>query len=144
MGRWVAEGEPLIGRAPDLARYLTLTDEEFLGELSYSSNLPFALPRAAGLRAHSPRIELLARAEPAALAQALANRNAPGSPPASSVLLLTGGARNAGWLKFSAASAPLPLLVYAGSPEQFNAFMRQKRAIWAAQARGPLELPCSL
>ena len=145
MGRWVAAGEPIIGRAPDLARYLTLSDEEFLDELSFSSNWPLAFPRAAGLRGQESRIELLARGDPAALSQALAQRKAaPGSLPVASVLLLTGGARHAGWQKFAAASAPLPLLVYEGAPDQFKAFMRQKRAIWAAQSRGPLELPCSL
>jgi len=145
MGRWISSGQPVIGRAPDLARYLTLTDEEFLDELSFASNLPLALPRAAALRATEPRVELLAGVEPAALTRAL-NKHAAsaGAIPATGVLLLTGGARHAAWEKYSAASSPLPLLVYEGTPDQFKAFMRQKRAIWAAQARGPLELPCSL
>ena len=145
MGRWIAAGEPIIGRPPDLPRYLALTDEELLDELSFSSNLPLAFPKASGFQGQESRIELLARGDPATLSQALIRRGAaPGAMPVASVLLLTGGERNAGWQKFSVASRPLPLLIYEGRPDQFKAFMRQKRAIWAAQSRGPLELPCSL
>ena len=142
MGRWVASGAPIIGRAPDLERYALLDDEDLLDELAFSSNVPLAFPKASALRGQDPRIELLARADPSALTQSLAKRGA-SSQPAASVLLLTGGARRASWRPFAAASAPLPLLVYEGTPEQFKYFMRQKRAMWAAQDR-PLQVPCGL
>ncbi len=140
---WVAAGRPVIGRAPVNGGIALLTDEEFLEEAGFAGNALVAFPKATALREGLPQMSALPAATAAALSRWIAQRTRGDASPVAALVLATGAAVDSPRLRQLAdAVRPRALLVYPGTAAEYAIFMRQKRAMWAAQARGPAQLPC--
>ena len=145
MSSWLAAGLPVVGDTRMLENATELDDEEFMEELEFTANLVFALPRAQAFTSVTPRARVLKSANGAGLRAMLSERaKQVGTAPFASVVLLTGGPLRAAELdELTRAAQPHPLLTYARGAQEYSTFVRSKRVMWAAQARGPKTLPCS-
>jgi rhodanese-related sulfurtransferase len=146
MAAWIAAAKPVVGREPVEGSYHVLSDEEFLEETDFWNNVVVVLPKAAALRTSLMRSDVLASPAPAAIAQWLAQHVRSGGESAvAAVVIATGGATKPAEIsKLVKAARPNPVLIYTGSAANYAAFLRQKQFVWAAQARGPAQLPCSI
>jgi rhodanese-related sulfurtransferase len=145
MNSWRAAGLPVVGDARTAGNAIELDDEELMEELEFTANLILAMPRARAFTSLTPRAMLLETDSGAGLRAMLSERaKQVGAPALASVVLLTGGPRRAAELdELRRAVEPHPLLTYERSAQEYSAFVRSKKAVWAAQARGPKTLPCS-
>jgi rhodanese-related sulfurtransferase len=145
MNSWLAARLPVVGDARMLENATELDDEEFMEELEFTANLVFALPHAKAFTSVTPRAMVLKSGNGAGLRAMLTERSKQvGAAPFASIVLLTGEPlRPADLDELKRVAQPHPMLVYARPVQEYSAFVRSKRAMWAAQARGPKTLPCS-
>lgn len=146
MNSWLAAGLPVVGDARTVGNATELDDEEFMEELEFTANVVFAMPQAQAFTSVTPRAMLLKIGNGAGLRAMLSERaKHVGAAPLASVVLLTGGPlRQAELDELTRAVQPYPVLTYGRSAQGYSAFMHSKHAMWAAQARGPKTLPCSI
>jgi rhodanese-related sulfurtransferase len=141
---WANANQPVVGRAPDLLESATLTEEELLDEMAFSANIVLASPAAKALQKQIPRAIPMNGTDGKALERILAQRQREVGPsPFSSIVILSGVDTRAADLTsmFQAAGAE-PLLIYKGTEQKYVTFMKSKRAVWLASARGPTQPRC--
>lgn len=141
---WVKANQAVVGRAPDLLEAATLTEEELLDELAFSANIVLALPAAKALQKQIPRAISMSGTDGRALDRILSQRQREVGPLPFSGIVILGGVdtRVADLTSILQAAGDEPLLVYKGTEHQYAAFMKSKRAVWLASARGPTQPRC--
>jgi len=141
---WAKADQPVVGRAPDLPEATTLSEEELLDEIAFSANIVLALPAAKALQKQIPRAIPMNGTDGRALERILAQRQREvGSLPFSGIVILASiDTRGADLTSMLQAAGAEPLLIYKGTEQKYTTFMKSKRAVWLASARGPTQPRC--
>ena len=142
---WRDAGMPLIGASEPLEEMRRLSDEQFMQALAVPSNIIVAMPEADDFTALTPRVIRLRSASDSAISDLLTERarQIGDIPFAGIVVLVSRGSRADSLAAAIRAVHPHPILTYAGTAKEYSAYVKTKRAMWVAQARGPKPLPCS-
>lgn len=144
MAAWRGQGAPLIGQAERIDAVPRLSPAELWLESHFPANLVLlaappadlakALPAAGKLRDAS------AKAVKAAVQQRLKKRK---KAPLAAVVLAADGKLDAQAIDaLRRAIQPVPLLLYREGAAAYLVQLRQNKAVWAAQARGPKRPGC--
>lgn len=148
MPAWLTQHQPVIGRVEAPESLVRLTQTQLWSETRFDSNAVFLTPAMSSMQKDFPKAILLKDETPATFKAAIDKLKAGGSK--SSVLGATGALIYVTGKSYSdekiarliQQSAPLPVLVYADTPESFRQYVNAQEAVWKAHARGPKQPKC--
>lgn len=145
MMAWLAERQPVDGKAPEPVQLALLTPEELFREASFDANVLMAAPNAVGMNRHAPMAVPISGDTAGAIKAALERRNKELKHSSyASVVLVAGEHYDRAQLAEALATLkPVPVLVYAGSAAVYGQYLLTQKAVWAAHDRGPKQLGCS-
>lgn len=146
MPLWLAEGQPVAGRAPAAAQLARLSVAEFLHESGNLDNLVILSKPLAALQGDLPFALVLPQMTPESVKAALElhHKERKGVPLSAVVLASDSGMAEQQIEALQNLLKPLPLLVYTDSREAYVRQRAVQKAIWSAQARGPKQPACGL
>ncbi|MDR0779783.1 MAG: rhodanese-like domain-containing protein [Pseudomonadales bacterium] len=144
MPMWLAQQQPVAGRAPAPEQLAQLAPVELWEESQNAHNLLVVDPGLSAMLSDLPGAVALARPDVEAIRAALEKRQKThrNAPPAS--LIWVTEATPAQIQQVQDVLSAVPLLVYAQGREPFQRQLAIQQAVWAAQAKGPKRLGCGL
>ena len=145
MMAWLAERQPVDGRAPEPVPLVLLTPEELFREASFDANVLLAAPNAVGMNRHAPVAVPISSDTAGSIKAALERRNKElKHSPYASVVLIAGEHYDRAQLAETLSTLkPVPVLVYADSSAVYGQYLSTQKAVWAAHDHGPKQLGCS-
>lgn len=145
MMAWLAERQPVDGKAPEPVQLALLTPEELFQETSFDANVLLAAPNAGGMRSHVPMAVPISGDTAGAIKAVLERRKKEQKHMAYASVVLIAGERydHARLAETLAALKPVPVLVYAESAAAYSQYLATQKAVWAAYERGPKQPGCS-
>lgn len=146
MPAWLEAGQPVSGRAPDVALLRRLEPSDLLAESQAEFSLTVLTPTEMGLQAQLPTAVASQKDSPDMLVRLLEQRrkDTKGVAMHAVVLVTSPTTAPATLAQWQVAAAPLPLLVYLGGVTAFQRYFAEQKAVWLAQARGPKQPACGL
>jgi hypothetical protein len=144
MPQWLAENQPVAGRAPAAPQLARLSASEFWLASQSLDNLVVLSKQQSALQGDVAFSLVLPETTPGSLKAALEQhrKERKGVPLSAVVLAVDAGVEDQQIEQLQQALVPLPLLVYADSREALVRQLALQKAIWSAQARGPKQLAC--
>lgn len=146
MSQWLLHGLPVEGKAP-LPLELSLVSAPQLWARGQSDDQLVVLDaRRASLSSQFPKAKVVSTLTPDALTRVVTTPEKKKTvSPWITVTLVTDQPLSAeSYAELQRAIMPLPLSVYTGSDGDYAAALKQQKAIWVAQAKGPKTLGCGL
>lgn len=145
MPMWLAQGGAVAGHTPSVPQLMRLSAAEFWLESQNPHNVVLVATEQHALQRQLSRSEVLPQTTPKTIKAALEpRRKLRPSGSASVVLAVAPGVTNEWIEKLQQSLMPVPLLVYADTPEALAHQLDAQKAVWAAQARGPKQPGCGL
>ena len=144
MPAWLGAGQPVTGRAPDVALLRRLEPADLLAESQAEFGLTVLAPSELGLQAQLNSAVAAPKDSPEVLARLLEQRrkDTKGAGLNAVVLVTSPSTTPATLAQWQVAAGPLPLLVYQEGVAAFQNYLKEQKAVWLAQARGPKQLAC--
>lgn len=147
MTAWVAQGQAVLGQAPGLPQLMRLSPAELLQEGNFANNVFVIAGRAGAWKAQLPpeaTLELTPKPG-AALAALMAQRQKSRQSHVANIVVVGTEWRKVQQLADSlVVQNQLPVLTFAGSPDEYQRARAVQSAIVAAQSRPPRKPRCSL
>ena len=146
MAAWLAADQGVTGRAPTTAQLARLSASEFWAESRSPDNLVVLGQAQESWQGDLPTSVVLPHITREAVKALLSARGVQTklAAPASLLLVLPSAVTDDEIKLLQGTAQPIPVLVYAGTREEFVRQVAIQKAVWAAHARGPKQPPCGL
>lgn len=146
MASWITSEQPMLMQSAPDNQPEFLNASEFITESQFRANLIVVERSQELLQRQLPSSILIPDESVAALKSAIEKRRkeSKNAPLAAVVLVRAPNSGGEEIQKLRHEIQPVPLLIYAGGVDNYTQQLKQQKAIWAAQARGPKQPGCGL
>lgn len=147
MTAWIAQGLPVLGQAPGLPQLMRLSPAELLQEGNFANNVFVIAGRLDAWKKLLPQeatLPLTPKPGPA-LAAVITQRQKSRQLPVASIIVVGTEWRKVQQLAESLlAQKQVPVLTFAGSPDEYQQAQAAQSAILATKSRPPRQPHCAL
>lgn len=146
MASWITSEQPMLMQSAPDNQPEFLNASEFITESQFRANLIVVERSQEVLQRQLPSSILISNEGIATLKSVIEKRRkeSKNAPLGSVVLVRDPNSGMEDIQKLRHEIQPVPLLVYAGGVDNYTQQLKQQKAIWAAQARGPKQPGCGL
>lgn len=145
MTAWIAQNQPILGQAPSLPQLMRLAPAELLQESHFSNNLFVIVGREAVWKGKLPAASLLVVKPGQTLAAALKQRQKVKKSTIASLVVIGSEWREVQrQVENLRIQGQVPVLIFIGTPEEYQAAITTQKEILAAKNRPPPQPQCSL